>query len=154
MQRGRCGIDWVLRDKPFFTFLLFMPLATIERSEASAERRGVRRGVGRVERVEGGWSFRGLRRSATEQERAWSSSLESHFPFATLARSRLFLITRRYDHSGRHVQKIAPGATHTYFYGGWQLLKETRHLAASRSGSDAARRRISLGVTRMEAASP
>ena len=31
MQRSGCGIDWVLRDKPFFAFLLFMPLATIER---------------------------------------------------------------------------------------------------------------------------
>ena len=30
-------------------------------------------------------------------------------------------------------QKITPGATHTYFYDGWLLVKETRHPAASRS---------------------
>ncbi len=38
-----------------------------------------------------------------------------------------------YDHLGRRVQKITPEATHTYFYDGWLLVKETRHPAASRS---------------------
>ena len=61
------------------------------------------------------------------------------------SRHILFLITRRHDHLGRRVQKFTPEATHTYFYAGWQLIKETRHPAASQSGSDAARRRISLG---------
>jgi len=27
-------------------------------------------------------------------------------------------------------QKITPEATYTYFYDGWQLIKETRHPAA------------------------
>ena len=32
--------------------------------------------------------------------------------------------SNRYDHLGRRVQKITPGATHTYFYDGWLLVKE------------------------------
>ena len=38
-----------------------------------------------------------------------------------------FMIRRcsnRYDHFGRRVQKITPEATYTYFYDGWQLVKE------------------------------
>ena len=31
----------------------------------------------------------------------------------------------RYDHLDRRVQKITPAATHTYFYDGWMLIKET-----------------------------
>ena len=34
------------------------------------------------------------------------------------------LVSNRYDHLGRRVQKIAPEATHTYFYDGWLLVKE------------------------------
>ena len=34
------------------------------------------------------------------------------------------LVSNRYDHLGRRVQKITPGATHTYFYDGWLLVKE------------------------------
>ena len=61
------------------------------------------------------------------------------------------------------MQKITPEATHTYFYDGWMLVKETRHPAASRSrkareqletrhpaalqsGSDAAGSRVSMEV--------
>ena len=58
-------------------------------------------------------------------------------------------------------QKITPEATHTYFYDGWQLIKETRHPAASQSGSDAAGSRVSMCrgdcphcFTRLVAASP
>ena len=29
MQRGGCGIDWVLRDKAFFAFLLFMAMLAL-----------------------------------------------------------------------------------------------------------------------------
>jgi len=43
-------------------------------------------------------------------------------------------------------QKIKPEATHTYFYDGWLLIKETRHPAASQSGSDAAGSRVSMEV--------
>ena len=50
----------------------------------------------------------------------------------------------RYDHLGRRVQKITPEATHTYFYDGWMLIKETRHPAASQLGSDAAGSRVSM----------
>ncbi len=70
-------------------------------------------------------------------------------------------VSNRYDHLGRRVQKITPEATHTYFYDGWLLIKETRHPAASRSrkareqletrhpaapqlGSDAAGSRVSM----------
>ena len=45
-----------------------------------------------------------------------------------------FMIRRcsnRYDHLGRRVQKTTPEAMHTYFYDGWQLIKETRQDAAS-----------------------
>ena len=35
------------------------------------------------------------------------------------SRHILFLITRRYDHLGRRVQKFTPEATHTYFYADW-----------------------------------
>ena len=31
----------------------------------------------------------------------------------------------RYDHLDRRVQKVTPEATHTYFYDGWMLIKET-----------------------------
>ena len=34
------------------------------------------------------------------------------------------LVSNRYDHLGRRVQKITPEATHTYFYDGWLLVKE------------------------------
>ncbi len=54
--------------------------------------------------------------------------------------------SNRYDHLGRRVQKITPEATHTYFYDGWLLIKETRHPAASRSRSDAAGSRVSMEV--------
>ncbi len=54
------------------------------------------------------------------------------------------LVSNRYDHLGRRVQKITPEATYTYFYDGWQLIKETRHPAALQSGSDAAGSRVSL----------
>ena len=50
----------------------------------------------------------------------------------------------RYDHLGRRVRKITQEATLTYFYDGWQLVKETRHPAASRSGNDAAGSRVSM----------
>ena len=33
-------------------------------------------------------------------------------------------VSSRYDHLDRRVQKIAPAATHTYFYDGWMLIKE------------------------------
>ncbi len=62
--------------------------------------------------------------------------------------------SNRYDHLGRRVQKITPEATHTYFYDGWQLVKETRHPAASQSGGDAARRRVSMEGAGHPAASP
>ena len=54
------------------------------------------------------------------------------------------VVSNRYDHLGRRVQKITPGATHTYFYDGWLLVKETRHPAASQLRSDAAGSRVSL----------
>ena len=34
------------------------------------------------------------------------------------------IVSNRYDHLGRRVQKITPEATHTYFYDGWMLVKE------------------------------
>ena len=34
------------------------------------------------------------------------------------------LVSNRYDHLGRRVQKITPEATHTYFYDCWLLIKE------------------------------
>ena len=34
-------------------------------------------------------------------------------------------VSNRYDHLDRRVQKITPAATHTYFYDGWMLIKET-----------------------------
>ena len=34
------------------------------------------------------------------------------------------VVSNRYDHLGRRVQKVTPGATHTYFYDGWLLVKE------------------------------
>ena len=34
------------------------------------------------------------------------------------------LVSNRYDHLGRRVQKITPEATYTYFYDGWPLVKE------------------------------
>ena len=34
------------------------------------------------------------------------------------------VVSNRYDHLGRRVQKITPEATHTYFYDGWLLVKE------------------------------
>ena len=54
------------------------------------------------------------------------------------------LVSHRYDHLGRRVQKTTPEAMYTYFYDGWQLIKETRHPAASQSGSDAAGSRVSI----------
>ena len=73
------------------------------------------------------------------------------------------VVSNVYDHLDRRVQKITPEATYTYFYDGWLLIKETRHLAASRSrkareqletrhpaalqsGSDAAGSRVSMEV--------
>ncbi|MCR5839101.1 MAG: RHS repeat-associated core domain-containing protein [Kiritimatiellae bacterium] len=35
-----------------------------------------------------------------------------------------FIVSNRYDHLDRRVQKITPAATHTYFYDGWMLIKE------------------------------
>ena len=35
-----------------------------------------------------------------------------------------FVVSNRYDHLDRRVQKITPAATHTYFYDGWMLIKE------------------------------
>jgi|GEM_PF-1997193 len=73
------------------------------------------------------------------------------------------LVSSRYDHLGRRVQKITPEATHTYFYDGWQLIKEVversgssrrcgvspRHCGGAGSstslGEDAAGCRVSLG---------
>ena len=43
----------------------------------------------------------------------------------------VLIVSNRYDHLGRRVQKITPEATHTYVYDGWLLIKETRHPAAS-----------------------
>ncbi|MCR5840144.1 MAG: RHS repeat-associated core domain-containing protein, partial [Kiritimatiellae bacterium] len=34
------------------------------------------------------------------------------------------VVSNRYDHLDRRVQKITPEATHTYFYDGWMLIKE------------------------------
>jgi hypothetical protein len=34
------------------------------------------------------------------------------------------VVSNRYDHLDRRVQKITPAATHTYFYDGWLLIKE------------------------------
>ena len=34
------------------------------------------------------------------------------------------VVSNRYDHLDRRVQKITPAATHTYFYDGWMLIKE------------------------------
>ena len=34
------------------------------------------------------------------------------------------VVSNRYDHLDRRVQKITPEATHTYFYDGWMLVKE------------------------------
>ena len=36
------------------------------------------------------------------------------------------VVSNRYDHLDRRVQKITPEATHTYFYDGWLLVKEIR----------------------------
>ncbi len=36
----------------------------------------------------------------------------------------VLIVSNRYDHLGRRVQKITPEATHTYFYDGWMLVKE------------------------------
>ena len=36
----------------------------------------------------------------------------------------VLIVSNRYDHLGRRVQKITPEATHTYFYDGWLLIKE------------------------------
>ena len=56
----------------------------------------------------------------------------------------VLIVSNRYDHLGRRVQKTTPEATHTYFYDGWLLIKETRHPAASQSWSDAAGSRVSM----------
>ena len=42
------------------------------------------------------------------------------------------LVSNRYDHLGRRVQKITPEATHTYFYDGWLLVKEVVERSDSR----------------------
>ena len=34
------------------------------------------------------------------------------------------VVSNRYDHIDRRVQKITPAATHTFFYDGWLLIKE------------------------------
>ena len=34
------------------------------------------------------------------------------------------VVSNRYDHLDRRVQKITPEATHTFFYDGWMLIKE------------------------------
>ena len=47
-----------------------------------------------------------------------------------------FVVSNVYDHLDRRVQKITPEATHTYFYDGWLLVKETRHPAASNQEDD------------------
>ena len=52
------------------------------------------------------------------------------------------LVSSRYDHLGRRVQKTTPEATHTYFYDGWMLIKEVpqfsgpenRHAHGNREG--------------------
>ncbi len=36
----------------------------------------------------------------------------------------VLIVSNRYDHLGRRVQKITPEATYTYFYDGWLLVKE------------------------------
>ena len=40
----------------------------------------------------------------------------------------------RYDHLGRHVQKIAPGGTHMFLYDGWRPVVET--VTRSGGGTD------------------
>ncbi len=74
------------------------------------------------------------------------------------------LVSNRYDHLGRRVQKITPEATHAYFYDGWMLVKEVversgdtrrcgvspRHCGGAGSstslGEDAAGSRVSMEV--------
>ncbi len=58
-------------------------------------------------------------------------------------------------------QKITPEATHTYFYDGWMLVKEvgersgdTRRCGVSPRHCGGAGSSTSLGVARLEAASP
>ena len=36
------------------------------------------------------------------------------------------VVSNRYDHLGRRVQKVTPEATHTYFYDGWMLIGGTQ----------------------------
>ena len=36
----------------------------------------------------------------------------------------VLIVSNRYDHLRRRVQKITPESTHTYFYDGWLLVKE------------------------------
>ena len=35
-----------------------------------------------------------------------------------------YIVSNRYDHLDRRVQKVTPAATHTFFYDGWMLIKE------------------------------
>ncbi|MCR5414094.1 MAG: hypothetical protein K6F50_05125 [Kiritimatiellae bacterium] len=62
------------------------------------------------------------------------------------------IVSNRYDHLGRRVQKITPEATYTYFYDGWILVKEvversgdTRRCGVSPRHCGGAGRSTSLG---------
>ena len=44
------------------------------------------------------------------------------------------VVSNRYDHLGRRVQKIAPDGTHTFLYDGWRPVVETA--AKSGGGTD------------------
>ena len=44
------------------------------------------------------------------------------------------VVSNRYDHLGRRVQKIAPGGTHTFLYDGWRPVVET--VAKPSGGTD------------------
>ena len=43
-----------------------------------------------------------------------------------------YIVSNRYDHLDRRVQKVTPAATHTFFYDGWMLIKE---IVASTNGT-------------------
>ena len=45
-----------------------------------------------------------------------------------------FVVSNRYDHLGRRVQKIAPDGTHTFLYDGWRPVVET--VASTSGGTD------------------
>lgn len=49
-------------------------------------------------------------------------------------RNGTLVVSNRYDHLGRRVQKIAPDGTHTFLYDGWRPVVET--VARASGGAD------------------